>query len=64
MTDNRSMATNVVELRIPRSQLPYDDLLEQVSVRCIDDIHDAAVALSTIANERGFQVCTCDDISS
>ncbi len=58
------MATNVVELRVPRNQLPYDDLLEQVSVRCIDDIHDAAVALSTIANERGFQVCTCDDISS
>ncbi len=64
MADSPAMATNVVELRVPRNQLPYDDLLEQVSVRCIDDIHDAAVALSTIANERGFQVCTCDDISS
>ena len=58
------MATNVVELHTPRSQLPYDDLLEQVSIRCIDDIHDAAVALSAIANDRGFQVSTCDDISS
>jgi DNA-binding CsgD family transcriptional regulator len=58
------MTKNVVELRTPRSHLRYEDLLEQVTVRCVEDIHDAAVALRTIAEERGLQVCTCDDISS
>ena len=58
------MTGKVVELRTPRSQLRYEDLLEQVTVRCVDDIHDAAVALHTMALERGFRVGTCDDISS
>lgn len=58
------MVANVVELRVPRNQAPLDALLEQVTVRCIEDIHDAAVALKQIAEERGFQVATCDDISS
>lgn len=58
------MLGNVVELRVPRSREEYDDLLARVTVRCVDDIHDAAVALHLIARERGLRVGTCDDISS
>lgn len=58
------MAANVVELRTPRNRIPLDALLEEVTVRCTEDIHDAAVALNRLAMERGLQVATCDDISS
>lgn len=58
------MGSNVVELRPTRNQLTWSDLLEQVTVRCVEDIRDAAEALNTIALERGLRVCTCDDISS
>jgi DNA-binding CsgD family transcriptional regulator len=46
---------------IDRSDL--EDLVRRVSVRS-DDIVTAAVNLDAIARERGFQVCTWDDISS
>lgn len=39
-------------------------LLEQVTIRSIDDIHDAAVAMNSIAQERGFRVALSEDISS
>jgi len=39
-------------------------MLEQVTIRNVDDIHDAAVALNTIANDRGYRVALSDDISS
>jgi DNA-binding CsgD family transcriptional regulator len=62
--DNRAMGAEVIELRTPRAQQTLDALLESVTVRCVEDIHDAAVALNEIAQERGMRVCTCDDISS
>ena len=58
------MATNVVELRTPQGREHFNELLEQVTIRSIDDIHDAAVALARVAQERGLQVALCDDISS
>lgn len=58
------MASSVVELRTPRNLTPLSALVEEVTVRSIEDIHDAALALKRIAEERGLRVCTCDDISS
>ncbi|WP_095012637.1 helix-turn-helix transcriptional regulator [Tsuneonella mangrovi] len=58
------MGADVVELRQPRGREPIGELLEAVTVRCVEDIHDAAVALRDIGEERGLRVCTCDDISS
>ena len=58
------MASNVVELRTPHGRENFDQLLEAVTIRCIGDIHDAAVTLARVAEERGFQVALCDDISS
>lgn len=58
------MGLQVVALRPPPGHATVADMLEAVTVRSIEDIHDAAVAMSTIAEERGMQVCTCDDISS
>lgn len=58
------MSADVVELRNPRSHLPFCQILESVTVRCVDDIHDAAVELAKLAEERGFQTATWDDISS
>jgi len=55
---------NVVELRTPHGRDNTAQLLEQVTIRCPDDIHDAAVAMARIAQERGLQVAMCDDISS
>ena len=58
------MSGEVIELRTPRPQRRIEELVEEVTVRCVEDIHGAAVALNRIANERGMRVCTCDDISS
>lgn len=58
------MGSQVVELCPLPGHSGAADLLESVTARSIEDIHDAAVALNTIAKERGLQVCTCDDISS
>jgi DNA-binding CsgD family transcriptional regulator len=58
------MGAEIIELRAPRGREALDALLESVTVRCVEDIHDAAVALNAIAEERGLRVCTCDDISS
>ena len=58
------MATNVVELRAPRDSEGLNDLLEQVTIRSAEDIHDAAVAIARIAESYGMQVSMCDDISS
>ena len=55
---------NVVELRTPFGRENTAQLLEQVTIRCVEDIHDAAVAMARIAQERGLQVALCDDISS
>ena len=58
------MATNVVELRTPQGRENLEQLLEQVTIRCVDDIHDAAVVMARIAQERGMQIAACVDISS
>ncbi len=58
------MATNVVELRTPQGRETLELLLEQVTITCPEDIHDAAVNLARIAQERGMQIAVCDDISS
>lgn len=55
---------NVVELRTPHGRETVGQLLELVTIRCPEDIHDAAVAIARIAQERGLQVAMCDDISS
>ncbi len=58
------MATNVVELRTPQIRGTLGQLLDSVTITCPEDIHDAAVNLSRIAQERGMQIAVCDDISS
>ena len=58
------MSANVVELRTPHGREQVTQLLEEVTIRCIDDIHDAAITLARVAQERGLQVALCDDISS
>jgi DNA-binding CsgD family transcriptional regulator len=58
------MATNVVELRTPQGRESLDRLLESVTITCAEDIHDAAINLARIAQERGMQIAVCDDISS
>lgn len=57
-------ARNVVELRTPLGRETTAQLLELVTIRCTDDIHDAAVVMARVAQERGLQVAMCDDISS
>ena len=57
MTSNEK-ASNPPEL----SQL--GQMLEQVTIRSIDDVHDAAVALNEIARERGYRAALSDDIAS
>lgn len=56
--------SNVVELRTPQGRESLDQLLELVTIRTPEDIHDAAVVMARIAQERGLQVAMCDDISS
>jgi DNA-binding CsgD family transcriptional regulator len=58
------MASNVVELRTPQGREALELLLDSVTITRPDDIHDAAVALARIAQERGMQIAVCDDISS
>lgn len=57
MTTNEN-ASNPPEL----SQL--GQMLEQVTIRSIDDVRDAAVALNEIARERGYRAALSDDIAS
>ncbi|GAA4777923.1 helix-turn-helix transcriptional regulator [Novosphingobium ginsenosidimutans] len=59
-----AVSGNVVELRTPLGRENASQLLELVTIRCLEDIHDAAVAMARIAQERGLQVAMCDDISS
>ena len=40
------------------------DLSARVTVRTVDDIHDAAVALFDISTERGLRLAACSDIAS
>ncbi|MEL7199494.1 MAG: LuxR C-terminal-related transcriptional regulator [Pseudomonadota bacterium] len=58
------MATNVVELNAARMRDNIGELLDTVTITCIEDIHDAAANLAEIARERGMQIAVCDDISS
>lgn len=58
------MRSNVVELRTPQGRERLEELLELVTIRCVEDIHDAAVTMARVADERGLQVAMCDDISS
>lgn len=58
------MATNVVEFRSASSAPITDDLLERVTITCLEDIHDAAEALAQIVEERGMKAAICSDISS
>jgi DNA-binding CsgD family transcriptional regulator len=55
---------NVVVLRTPHGRETAAQLLELVTIRCPEDIHDAAVVMARVAQERGLQVAMCDDISS
>lgn len=44
---------------------PIDlSLVERVTIRTIDDIHEAAVAISAVAKERGLRIAACSDIAS
>ena len=54
----------VVPLRTPYGRETIGQLLEQVTIRCPEDIHDAAVVMARVAQERGLQIAMCDDISS
>lgn len=58
------MSNNVVELRVPQGRETLEQLLDKVTITCPADIHDAAVTLARVAQERGMQVAVCDDISS
>ena len=58
------MGENVIELRVPHGRESLELMLEQVTIRCVEDIHDAAIALARFAQERGLQVALCEDISS
>lgn len=58
------MASNVIELRTPKGTENLEQLLDQVTIKCPEDIHDAAENLARISQERGMQVAVCDDISS
>ena len=65
------VAENVVDLPLSRDRTPgpatplsVANLLEAVTVRCLDDIHDAAQALREVGDARELRVCTCADISS
>ena len=50
------MSANVVELRTPHGREQVTQLLEEVTIRCIDDIHDAAITLARVAQERGLRL--------
>ena len=43
---------------------PVNTLAQRVTIRRVEDIHDAAVALHEMSQTRGFRVAACDDISS
>ena len=43
---------------------PVNTLAQRVTIRRVEDIRDAAIALSEMARTRGFRVAACDDISS
>lgn len=58
------MASNIVELRTPHGQESIEQLLEQVTIRCLDDIQDAASTMARVAAERGLKFASCDDISA
>lgn len=58
------MASNVIELRTPRGREHTEQLLESVTIRCPEDIHDAATNMARIAEERGMAIAIWDDISS
>ena len=58
------MRGNVVELRTPHGRENIDQLLDEVTITCLEDIHDAAETMARIAKERGMQIAMCDDISS
>jgi DNA-binding CsgD family transcriptional regulator len=58
------MTAEIIELHTLRNWAPNDALLDEVTIRSVEDIFGAAVALSRIAEERGLRVATCDDISS
>ncbi|WP_373488593.1 LuxR C-terminal-related transcriptional regulator [Blastomonas sp.] len=43
---------------------PVNTLAGRVTIRRVDDIRDAALAMHEMAQARGFRVAACDDISS
>jgi len=47
-----------------RSAVDLDALIERVSVRSVDDVHNAAVALRDFAADYGLRAAICDDIAS
>jgi DNA-binding CsgD family transcriptional regulator len=58
----------VISLRAPelrkRPAVDLDMLVESVSIRTVEDIHSAAVALREFAAENGLRAAICDDIAS
>lgn len=43
---------------------PVNTLAQRVTIRRVEDIRDAALALHEMSQTRGFRVAACDDISS
>ena len=44
---------------------PIDiSLVERVTIRTVDDIHDAAATICQVATERGLRIAACSDIAS
>jgi DNA-binding CsgD family transcriptional regulator len=64
MVDSPRTVGSTVDFAKSHLGLGQEALLQQVTVRTVDDINPAAHALKAIAEDRGFQVATWDDISS
>ena len=58
------MATRLVNADRDRTDDDARDLAQRVTVRAIDDIHNAAMALAEAAAARGLRVAACSDIAS
>jgi DNA-binding CsgD family transcriptional regulator len=56
---------HVVATRFAIPDDPIDlSLVERVTIRAVEDIHDAAVTISEVATERGLRIAACSDIAS
>ena len=58
------MTIHAPEETIAKAAHPLDRILAEVTVRRVEDIHNAAEALRDLSAELGLQLCMTDDISS